>query len=54
MLGGMFAGHDESGGEVVEGTNGKMYKSFYECHPQKLWKLIMVKLLNIEHLRVKK
>ena len=29
MLGGMFAGHDESGGEVVEGTNGKMYKSFY-------------------------
>ena len=29
MLGGMFAGHDESGGEVVEGANGKMYKSFY-------------------------
>ena len=29
MLGGMFAGHDESGGEVVEGSNGKMYKSFY-------------------------
>ena len=29
MLGGMFAGHDESGGEVVEGKDGKMYKSFY-------------------------
>ena len=29
MLGGMFAGHDESGGEIVEGENGKMYKSFY-------------------------
>ena len=29
MLGGMFAGHDESGGEIVEGNNGKMYKSFY-------------------------
>ena len=29
MLGGMFAGHDESGGEIVEGKNGKMYKSFY-------------------------
>ena len=29
MLGGMFAGHDESGGEIVEGANGKMYKSFY-------------------------
>ena len=29
MLGGMLAGHDESGGELVEGENGKMYKSFY-------------------------
>jgi len=29
MLGGMFAGHDESGGELVKGKNGKMYKSFY-------------------------
>ena len=29
MLGGMLAGHDESGGELVEGDNGKMYKSFY-------------------------
>ena len=29
MLGGMLAGHDESGGEIVEGGNGKMYKSFY-------------------------
>ena len=29
MLGGMLAGHDESGGELVEADNGKMYKSFY-------------------------
>ena len=29
MLGGMLAGHDESGGEWMEGENGKMYKSFY-------------------------
>lgn len=28
MLGGMFAGHDESGGEMVE-ENGKMYRLFY-------------------------
>lgn len=28
MLGGMFAGHDESGGELVE-ENGKKYKMFY-------------------------
>ena len=29
MLGGMFAGHDESGGELVTSDNGKQYKSFY-------------------------
>ena len=29
MLGGMLAGHDESGGELIEGRNGKMFKSFY-------------------------
>ncbi|MFL2493435.1 MAG: GMP reductase [Candidatus Thalassarchaeum sp.] len=29
MLGGMLAGHDESGGELIEGKNGKMFKSFY-------------------------
>ncbi len=28
MLGGMFAGHDESGGEMVE-ENGKIYRLFY-------------------------
>lgn len=28
MLGGMFAGHDESGGETIE-KNGKIYKKFY-------------------------
>ena len=29
MLGGMFAGHDESGGELIKNNNGRMYKSFY-------------------------
>ena len=29
MAGGMFAGHEESGGELVEGTDGNMYKEFY-------------------------
>lgn len=28
MLGGMFAGHDQSGGDVVQ-RDGKMYKLFY-------------------------
>ena len=28
MLGGMFAGHDQSGGDIVE-QDGKMYKMFY-------------------------
>lgn len=28
MLGGMLAGHDESGGEIIE-ENGKKYRSFY-------------------------
>ena len=54
MLGGMFAGHDESGGEIVEGRNGKMYKSFYGMSSAKLWKLIMEKLPSTEPLRVKK
>ena len=29
MLGGMLAGHDESGGELIEGDDGEEYKSFY-------------------------
>ncbi len=29
MLGGMFAGHDESGGELVTHADGKQYKLFY-------------------------
>jgi len=29
MLGGMFAGHDESGGELIENGDRRMYKSFY-------------------------
>lgn len=28
MAGGMFAGHDESGGEMIE-QNGRKYKIFY-------------------------
>ena len=33
MLGGMFAGHDESGGELVEGKNGKG-EEFSVIHPE--------------------
>ena len=29
MLGGMFAGHKESGGELVTGDDGEQYKDFY-------------------------
>lgn len=29
MAGGMFAGHTESGGELVEGPDGKLFKEFY-------------------------
>jgi len=29
MLGGMLAGHDESGGDLIEDNDGKMFKSFY-------------------------
>ncbi len=29
MLGGMLAGHDESGGELITGDDGEMYKEFY-------------------------
>ena len=29
MLGGMFAGHEESGGDLVEDENGVKYKDFY-------------------------
>lgn len=29
MLGGMFAGHEESGGELVEKEDGSQYKQFY-------------------------
>ena len=47
MLGGMLAGHDESGGELVEDKNGKMFKSFTGCHLQRRWNLIMEKLQSI-------
>ena len=33
MLGGMFAGHDESGGEIVE-ENGKTFRLFYGMSSQ--------------------
>ncbi len=29
MLGGMFDGHDESGGELITNEEGKQYKAFY-------------------------
>ena len=34
MLGGMFAGHDESGGELVE-QDGRQFKSFYGMSSRK-------------------
>ena len=29
MLGGMFAGHDESGGDIIESEDGRLFKSFH-------------------------
>jgi GMP reductase len=29
MAGGMFSGHDESGGELLQKENGRWYKTFY-------------------------
>ena len=29
MLGGLFAGHDESGGELMEANDGRLFKSFH-------------------------
>lgn len=29
MVGGMFAGHEQSGGELIVKENGQKYKSFY-------------------------
>lgn len=34
MLGGMLAGHNESGGELIEEENGKKYKLFYGMSSQ--------------------
>jgi GMP reductase len=38
MLGGMLAGHDESGGELKTKENGKQYKSFYGMSSAKAMK----------------
>ena len=38
MLGGMLAGHDESGGELKTNKNGKQYKSFYGMSSAKAMK----------------
>ena len=35
MLGGMLAGHDESGGEIIIGEDGEKYKSFYGMSSKK-------------------
>merc|ERR1712141_207454 len=44
MLGGMLAGHDQSGGEVIE-RDGKKYKQFYGMSSatakEKLWKFLI-------------
>lgn len=34
MLGGMFAGHDQSGGELIEKDDGKKVKLFYGMSSQ--------------------
>lgn len=46
MLGGMLAGHNESGGEVIE-KDGKVYRSFYGMSANPLWTNIPAELLNI-------
>jgi hypothetical protein len=46
MLGGMFAGHDESGGEMIE-ENGKKYRLFYGMSSKQLWINIPEELQNI-------
>tara|TARA_B100001123_G_scaffold447566_1_gene605526 strand:+ start:3641 stop:4690 length:1050 start_codon:yes stop_codon:yes gene_type:complete len=38
MLGGMLAGHDESGGEITKDKQGKKYKSFYGMSSEKAMK----------------
>jgi len=38
MLGGMLAGHDESGGEIIDGEDGTQYKSFYGMSSAKAMK----------------
>lgn len=40
MAGGMFAGHEESGGELVQGADGKMYKEFYGAPDVSFYDLI--------------
>ena len=54
MLGGMFAGHDESGGELVTADNGKQYKSFYGMSSAKAMKLTMERLPSIEPQKVRR
>ena len=39
-----MAGHDESGGELVEADNGKMYSLSMECHPLKPCRNILGRL----------
>lgn len=43
MAGGMFAGHDQSGGEVVE-ENGKKFKMFYGMSSATAMEVIVILL----------
>ena len=55
MLGGMFAGHDESGGELVTADNGKQYKSFYGMSSAKAMEAFtMERLPSIEPQKVRR
>ena len=44
MAGGMFAGHDQSGGELVE-RDGKKYKLFYGMSSNTAMQVILIFLL---------
>ena len=47
MLGGMLAGHDESGGKLVE-RDGRQFKQFYGCvlNLSSMWSVRPLKLIG--------
>ena len=55
MLGGMLAGHDESGGELVEGDNGEdVQVILWDVVSQSNAKSTMAKWLSTEHQKERK